>query len=169
VNFTGSERDVLQVRADLARSGRTVADLLGRPVEIGLQIENGFPHKGKLDYLAPTIDPLTGTIAARVTLQNSDHVLLRGSFVRVRIASPPRPTLLVPDAALGSDQGGRYLLVVNKENVVEQRNIQPGPLIGDMRVIEQGLTKDNRVVTGGIMRAILGQQVEPELRSAALK
>ena len=169
VNFTGSERDVLQVRADLARSGRTVADLIGLPVEIGLQIENGFPHTGKFDYVAPTIDPSTGTIAARATLQNSDRVLLPGAFVRVRIASRPQPTLLVPDAALGSDQGGRYLLVVNKENVVEQRNVQPGPLIGDMRVIEQGLTKDDRVVTGGIMRAIPGQKVEPELRSAALK
>ena len=87
----------------------------------------------------------------------------------MRIASRPQPALLVPDAALGSDQGGRYVLVVNKDNVVEQRNVQPGPLIGEMRVIEKGLTKDDRVVTGGIMRAIPGQKVEPELRSAALK
>jgi RND family efflux transporter MFP subunit len=166
-NFTASERDVLQVRADLARSGRTVADLLGMPVEIGLQTDIGFPHKGKLDYIAPTVDPSTGTIAARATLENADRLLLPGYFVRVRISARPQPVLLVPDAALGSDQGGRYLLVVKKDNVVEQRNVQPGQLIGDLRVIEQGVTKDDRVVIGGIMRAIPGQKVDPELRSAA--
>jgi RND family efflux transporter MFP subunit len=166
-NFTASERDVLQVRADLARAGRTVSDLLGMPVEIGLQTEVGFPHKGKLDYIAPTVDPSTGTIAARATLENADRLLLPGYFVRVRISARPEPALLVPDAALGSDQGGRYLLVVNKDNIVEQRTVQPGQLIGDLRVIEQGVTKDDRVVIGGIMRAIPGQKVDPELRSAA--
>ncbi len=166
-NFTASERDVLQVRADLARAGRTVSDLLGMPVEIGLQTETGFPHKGKLDYIAPTVDPSTGTIAARATLENADRLLLPGYFVRVRISARPEPALLVPDAALGSDQGGRYLLVVNKDNIVEQRTVQPGQLIGDLRVIEQGVTKADRVVIGGIMRAIPGQKVDPELRSAA--
>jgi RND family efflux transporter MFP subunit len=166
-NFTASERDVLQVRADLARAGRSVADLLGLPVEIGLQTESGYPHKGKLDYVAPTVDPSTGTLAARAILQNSDRLLLPGYFVRVRIAGSPEPSLLVSDVAIGSDQGGRYVLVVNKDNVVEQRKVDPGQLIGELRVIEKGLTKDDRVVIGGIMRAIPGQKVEPELRTLA--
>jgi RND family efflux transporter MFP subunit len=167
VNFTASERDVLQVRADLARAGRSVADLLGLPVEIGLQTESGYPHKGKLDYVAPTVDPSTGTLAARAILQNSDRLLLPGYFVRVRIAGSPEPSLLVSDVAIGSDQGGRYVLIVNKDNVVEQRKVDPGQLIGELRVIEKGLTKDDRVVIGGIMRAIPGQKVEPELRTLA--
>jgi RND family efflux transporter MFP subunit len=167
VNFTASERDVLQVRADLARAGRSVADLLGLPVEIGLQTESGYPHKGKLDYVAPTVDPSTGTLAARAILQNSDRLLLPGYFVRVRIAGSPEPSLLVSDVAIGSDQGGRYVLVVNKDNVVEQHKVDPGQLIGELRVIEKGLTKDDRVVIGGIMRAIPGQKVEPELRTLA--
>jgi RND family efflux transporter MFP subunit len=167
VNFTASERDVLQVRADLARAGRTTADLIGTPVEIGLQTENGYPHTGKLDYVAPTVDPATGTLAARAILANSDRVLLPGYFVRVRIASRPEPALLVSDTAIGSDQGGRYVLVVNKDNVVEQRKVEPGQLIGELRVIEKGLTKDDRIVIGGIMRAIPGQKVEPELRPLA--
>ena len=70
----------------------------------------------------------------------------------------------MPDVAIGSDQGGRYVLVVNKDNVVEQRRVEPGQLVGELRVIEKGLTKDDRVVVGGIMRAIPGQKVEPELR-----
>jgi RND family efflux transporter MFP subunit len=59
VNFNPSERDVLRARAELARTGRTTADLLGTPIEIGLQTESGYPHKGKLDYVAPTVDPST--------------------------------------------------------------------------------------------------------------
>jgi RND family efflux transporter MFP subunit len=167
VNFTASERDVLQVRASLARAGRTTTDLMGTPVEIGLQTESDYPHKGKLDYVAPTVDPSTGTLAARAILQNSDRVLLPGYFVRVRIPSRPESALLVSDVAIGSDQGGRYVLVVDKDNVVEQRKVDPGQLIGELRVIEKGLNKDDHVVVGGIMRAIPGQRVEPELRPLA--
>jgi RND family efflux transporter MFP subunit len=166
VDFNASERDVLQVRANLARTGRTTADLLGIPVEIGLQTESGYPHKGKLDYVAPTVNPSTGTLAGRASLQNADRALLPGYFVRVRVPSQPQPALLVPDIALGSDQGGRYVLVVNKDNVVEQRRVDPGQLVGDLRVIAKGLTKDDRVVVGGIMRAIPGQKVDAEQRSA---
>jgi RND family efflux transporter MFP subunit len=169
VNFTASERDVLQVRSLLAHSGRTTADLMGLPVEIGLQTEAGYMHKGKLDYIAPTVDPSTGTLAARAILDNADRSLLPGYFVRVRIASEPEPALLVPDVAIGSDQGGRYVLIVNKDNVVEQRRVDPGQLIGDLRVIRKGLTKDDRVVVGGIMRAIPGQKVKPEVQPLTAK
>ena len=163
VNFTASERDVLQVRDFLAREGRTTADLMGTTVEIGLQTEPGYKHKGKLDYIAPTVNPSTGTLAARAVLENADRTLLPGYFVRVRIASQPEPSLLVPDVSIGSDQGGRYVLIVNKDNVVEQRRVEPAQLIGELRVIRTGLTKDDRVVVGGIMRAIPGQKVAPEL------
>ncbi len=87
--------------------------------------------------------------------------------MRIRIPSKPQPALLVPDVALGSDQGGRYVLVVNKDNVVEQRKVEPGQLVGDLRVIEKGLTKDDRVVVGGIMRAIPGEKVDAEQQSAS--
>jgi RND family efflux transporter MFP subunit len=167
VNFTASERDVLQVRATLASRGETTAALLGIPVEIGLQNESGYPHHGKLDYIAPNVDPSTGTLAARATLDNANRTLLPGYFVRVRIPGKPQPGLLVPDVAIGSDQGGRYVLVVNKDNVVEQRKVEPGQLDGDLRVIESGLTKDDRVVVGGVMRAIPGQKVDAEERSAS--
>ena len=167
VNYNASERDVLEARARLAGTGRTTADLLGTPTEIELQTESGYPHKGKLDYVAPTVDPSTGTLAARAILENSERVLLPGYFVRVRIPFRPQAALLVSDVAIGSDQGGRYVLIVNKDNVVEQRKVEPGQLIGELRVIEQGLTKDDRVVIGGIMRAIPGQKVEPELRTLA--
>jgi len=167
VTFNASERDVLEVRANLAKTGRTTADLIGFPVEVALQTETDYPHQGKLDYVAPDVDPSTGTLAVRGTLSNADRALLPGYFVRIRIPSKPSPALLVPDIALGSDQAGRYVLVVNKDNVVEQRKIEARQLVGDLRVIDSGLTKDDRVVVGGIMRAIPGQKVDPELSTPA--
>jgi RND family efflux transporter MFP subunit len=169
VNFNASERDVLTIRENLAKTGRTTADLLGYPVEIGLQTDTGYPHQGKLDYVAPTVDPSTGTLAARAILDNPDRTLLPGFFVRVRIPGKPMPGLLVPDVAVGSDQGGRYVLVVNKDNVVEQRKVEAGQLVDDLRVIGEGLTKDDRVIVGGIMRAIPGQKVDAELSAPAAK
>jgi RND family efflux transporter MFP subunit len=166
VNFNASERDVLEVRAFLAREGRTTATLLGTPVEIGLQNEEGYPHPGKLDYVAPDVDPSTGTLAARAILDNANRTLLPGMFARIRIPGKPRPELLVPDIAIGSDQGGRYVLVVNKDNIVEQRKVEPGQPVGDLRVIDKGLAKDDRVVVGGIMQAITGQKVDAEPSSA---
>ena len=162
VNFNASERDVLKVREFLAGEGRTTATLLGTPVEVGLQTEEGYPHAGKLDYVAPDVDSSTGTLAARAILDNANRAMLPGFFVRIRIPGKPRPALLVPDIAIGSDQGGRYVLVVNKDNIVEQRKVTPGQLEGDLRVIDEGLAKDDRVVIGGIMQAIPGQKVDAE-------
>jgi hypothetical protein len=102
-------------------------------------------------------------------LQNADRALLPGYFVRVRVPSRPQPALLVPDIALGADQGGRYVLVVNKDSVVEQRRVEARQLVGELRVIEKGLNKDDRVVVGGIMRAIPGQKVDAELRESAAR
>jgi RND family efflux transporter MFP subunit len=166
VNFNASERDVLRVRANLARRGLTTADIIGLPVEVGLQNEEGYPHKGKLDYVAPTVNASTGTLAVRANLPNENRALLPGFFVRVRVPSEPEPALLVPDVALGSDQGGRYVLVVNKDGVVEQRKVEAGPLVGAMRVIDKGLTKDDQVVVGGIMNAIPGQKVDAQVKTA---
>jgi RND family efflux transporter MFP subunit len=168
VNFTASERDVLQVRAALASRGETTASLIGIPVDVGLQTEDGYPHAGKLDYVAPTVNASTGTLAGRAVFDNPGRALLPGYFVRVRIASRRQEQrLLVPDIALGSDQGGPYVLVVNHDNVVEQRKVEIGQVVGELRVIESGLGKDDRVVVGGLMRAIPGQKVDVEQRSAS--
>lgn len=168
VNFTASERDVLEVRAALASRGETTASLIGIPVEVGLQTDEGYPYKGKLDYVAPTVNASTGTLAARAVFDNPDRALLPGYFVRVRIASrEQQPALLVPNVALGSDHGGAYVFVVNHDNVVEQRKVDAGQVVGDLRVIESGLGKDDRVIIGGIMRAIPGEKVDAEQRAAS--
>jgi RND family efflux transporter MFP subunit len=163
-----SERDVLSLRQEIARRGMDRDDLMQVPVEIGLQSETGYPHKGRFNYAAPMVNASTGTLAARAIFDNKDRSLLPGYFVRVRIpVSDQADALLVPDAALGSDQGGRYLLVVNKDNVVEHRNVKTGPLIDGMRVIDDGLKADDSVVVAGVLRAIPGQKVDPQVQAAA--
>ena len=163
VNFNVNERDVLWIRDEARRRGMTANDLRQLPVEIGLQTEQGYPHKGNLDYVSPTVNQATGTLAVRGVLPNADRVLLPGYFVRVRVPfEEQKSALLVPDAALGSDQAGRYVLVVNSENIVEQRKVTTGPLQGNLRVIESGLKPDDRVVTAGLLRAIPGQKVDPQ-------
>jgi RND family efflux transporter MFP subunit len=166
VNFNVNEQDVLRIRAEARRRGMTADDLRQLPVEVGLQTETGFPHQGKLDYAAATLNQSTGTLPVRGVLPNSDRALLPGFFVRVRVPiDQERNALLVPDVALGADQAGRYLLVVNGENVVEQRKVRVGPLQeGGLRVIEEGLKADDRVVTAGLLRAIPGQKVDPQLK-----
>jgi RND family efflux transporter MFP subunit len=165
VNFNVNEQDVLKIREEARRRGMTVDEIRQLPVEVGLQTESGFPHKGKLDYISPTLNQSTGTLAVRGVLPNADRALLPGFFVRVRVPfDEQKNALLVPDVALGSDQAGRYVLVVNGENVVEQRKVQTGQLEGDLRVIESGLKADDRVVTAGLLRAIPGQKVDPQVK-----
>ncbi len=162
VNFNVSEQDVLRIRAEIRKRGLTPEDLKKVPVEVGLQTEDGYPHVGHLDYASPTVDPSTGTLAARAILDNPERVMLPGLFVRVRVPTEKEENaLLVPDAALGTDQSGRYLLVVNKDNVVEQHNVAIGAREGTLRVIEKGLKPDDRVVVAGLLRAVPGQKVDP--------
>jgi len=165
VNFNVNEQDVLRIRAEAKRKGLTTADLKQTPVEVGLQSEDGYPHQGKLDYAAPTINQSTGTLAVRGVIPNADRVLVPGYFVRVRVpVDKEQDALLVPDTALGSDQSGRYLLVVTPENVVEQRKVQTGPLDNGLRVIDSGLKGDDRVVIAGMSRVIPGEKVDPQLQ-----
>jgi RND family efflux transporter MFP subunit len=165
VNFNVNEQDVLRIREDARRRGMTVNELRQLPIEVGLQTETGYPHKGKLDYVSPNVNQSTGTLAVRGILPNPDRALLPGFFVRIRVPfDEQNNALLVPDTALGADQAGRYVLVVNADNVVEQRKVQIGSLDGGLRVIETGLKGDDRVVVAGLLRAIPGQKVDPQLQ-----
>ena len=171
VNFNVSEDDVIRIREDMRRRNLTPQDLKKIPIEVGLQTEQGYPHKGMLDYAAPSINASTGTLAVRGILENADRALLPGNFVRVRVPtiSSLENALLVPETALGTDQGGRYLLVVGKDDVAEQREVEVGPLDGTERVIMKGLAADDRVIVEGLLRAIPGEKVEPHTASTAAK
>jgi RND family efflux transporter MFP subunit len=163
VNFNVGEQEVLRMREEIKRQGLSPQDLKKIPVEVGLQSEEGYPHKGTLDYAAPSVSQATGTLAVRAILSNPNRTLLPGYFVRVRVPYERQSALLVPEVALGSDQSGRYVLTIGKDNVVEQRKVTIGPTIGDLRVIETGLKPDDQVVIDGILRAIPGTKVNPEI------
>jgi RND family efflux transporter MFP subunit len=170
VNFNISEQDIERIRARMASQGKTAADLKQVPVEVGIQTEKGYPHKGFFNYASPIVNQSTGTLAVRGIVENAGRTLLPGSFVRVRIpVQKPSDALLVTDRALGNDQGERYVLVVNAKNIVEQRKVEPGALVGGLRVIEAGLKPTDRVIVGGVLRAIPGQKVDPELQTAGVR
>lgn len=160
-----SEQEVLQIRANLDQRRLNLAELTKVPVDISLENGTGFPYHGTIEYVGPGIDPSTGTLLVRGILRNPNRTLLPGIFVRIRLPRrlSAQQALLVPNRALGEDQGGRYLLVVNKDDVVEQRYVQLGEVIGTQRVITSGLGPDDLVVVGELWRASPGTKVKPRL------
>lgn len=166
VNFTISERDVQTIRASMAEHGITTKDIVNKvPVEVALQTDQGFPYKGVIDYIAPEVDPSTGTLALRGVLENKDYRLLPGYYVRVRVPLRPIDALLVPEVAIGSDQSGRYVLVVDAEDVVQQRGVTLGESFGPLRVVKTGLNPQDLVVVNGLLQATPGQKVQPEMQA----
>ncbi len=165
--FSLSENQVLNIKEALAKEGRTirsvVENMVNIPVEIGLQTETGYPHKGKLDYISPQVDPSTGTLTVRAIFDNKDLSLLPGLFARVRLPlGPAEPAILVNDNAIGTNQSGAYVLTVNKDNVVAQAQIAMGQLQDKgLRAVNSGLSGADRVVINGLQRAIPGSKVSP--------
>ena len=160
-----SSQQALQIRANLDQRRLTLNDLHRVPIDAALADETGFPHHGTIEYVAPAIDQATGTLLVRGILRNPDRTLLPGMFVKIRLpmGKVVQSALLVPDRALQEDQGGRYLLVVTPDNIVQQRYVQLGELIGDLRVITTGLKPDDRVVVGELWQAAPGTKVTPRL------
>jgi RND family efflux transporter MFP subunit len=160
--FNIDERSVLRIRQLQRDRGAPNYRERPVPVSIGLQTEQDFPHSGQIDFVATGIDPNTGTLQVRAIFANTNGSLLPGAFVRIRIPIGERDgTLLVPQLALGTNQAGRYVLIVGDEGVVEQRTVTTGPREGQMQVVESGLTADDWVVVNGIQRARPGARVTP--------
>jgi membrane fusion protein, multidrug efflux system len=165
VYFTASEPQILAIRRNLAKRGQTLrtTDLAEIPVEIGLQDEDGYPHKGHMDYVSPQLDASTGTLTGRALFDNADHALLPGLFVRVRIPiARQEKALLTRNDAIGTSQEGDYVLVVGADNVVQRKVVKTGQRQGQLRIIESGLDPSDWVVTEGTQRAFAGAKVEPQ-------
>lgn len=160
--FNLSELDLLPIMRWLTKQKGWSGKPSGKyPVEMGLADEKGYPHKGYFDFADTKVDSSTGTIQCRGIFANPDGLLMGGMFVRVRVPVERRSVFLVPDVAVQFDQGGKYLLLVNDENVVEQRRIKTGEEVDRMRVIEEGVTSKDRVLVGGWQRARPGFKVNP--------
>jgi membrane fusion protein (multidrug efflux system) len=135
------------------------------PLFLGLANEDGYPREGVLDFAESNVDPGTGTLQLRGVFANpgSAPVLVPGLFARLRLPIDRREkALLVTERAIGADQSGRFLLVVNSKNVVEKRPIRMGQLVDGLRVIEEGVQPGELVVVNGLQRARPGGKIDPE-------
>ncbi len=163
VNFSASEPVVQRIQTALRARGLLLSQIHDIPVYVALQTETGFPHTGSIDYIAPTVDADSGTLSVRALMPNTDYSLLPGMFVRVRVPlGLDKNAILVPDTAVGSDQGGAYLLVVDDQDVVQEKPVKTGSLFGSLRVIESGIAPTDKVVVNGLQLAIPGEKVVPQ-------
>ena len=165
VYFNLSEPQVLAITESNAKAGlpfRTTG-LSSIPVDIGLQGEEGYPHKGHMDYADPQINQSTGTLTARALFDNKDQRLLPGLFARVRTpVGHLDKAVLTRNDAIGTSQEGSYVLVVGPDSVVQRKIVKTGDREGQLRIIESGLDPGDWVVTEGIQRAFPGAKVEPQ-------
>jgi RND family efflux transporter MFP subunit len=138
------------------------------PVEIGLPNEEGFPHRGVIDFLDNKVDRSTGTICVRGVFDNAKRYLTPGLFVRVRVPfGKPHKALLVSERAIVSEQRQKYLWTVGQDNKVQRRDVKLGAIQklatiqNEMRVIESGIEAGDLVVVKGIQRVRPGTPVQP--------
>lgn len=135
--------------------------------ELALATDEGFPHKGVIDFVDNRLDPNTGTIQLRAVLENpkpdkGQRVLQPGFFARVRVSGgEDYEALLVDDKAVGADHASRTVFVVNDQNIVQQKVVQVGPVIEGMRVIKSGLLATDRVIVNGQGKVRQGMPVQP--------
>jgi multidrug efflux system membrane fusion protein len=144
---------------DLDRLGEYRAKTI--PAEVTIPDQDGKRYEGTLTFLDNTVDRNTGTIVARATIANPDHSLLPGEFVHVRLHVDDRPgTLLVPQAALGSSQLGKYVYVADNGRA-QQRMVSIGATYGDRVVITKGVSVDDAVIVGNLQKIAPGAPVRP--------
>jgi len=155
--FDADEKSLLRYR-QITGHGQNPSSLA---CEVALAGEDGFPHKGHVDFFDNKVDPKTGTIRMRAILKNPGRILVPGMFAKARVpAGPPVETLLIPAVAIGSDQGNKFVLIVNKDSIVESRPIKADRIHGLMRAVTEGLTPQDRVIINGLMMARRGSKVE---------
>jgi RND family efflux transporter MFP subunit len=165
--FTFDEGSYLRYQRFAGASGNIASANSGIPVTLKLIDEDDFSHTGRMDFVDNVIDKSSGTIRGRAVFANADGRFTPGMFGRIRVpGSLPHTTLLVPDAALGTEQSRKYVLVVDGSNTVRLKYVTPAQLDGGLRVIKDGLAANDRVIVNGLMRARPGAKVAPEEEAA---
>jgi RND family efflux transporter MFP subunit len=133
------------------------------PVNLALEGEEGYPHKGVIDFADNRVNPSTGTIQVRGVLPNDKRILDAGMRARVRVpVSDPHKALMVTERAVGTDQGRKFVYVVNDQNVVERPDVKLGRLSDGLQVVREGLKPEDWVIVNGIQRVRDGAKVEPK-------
>ena len=147
---------------ELARqSGGQTRD--ASPVYLGLSSEDGNPHLGQLDFLDNQVNPQTGTIRGRAVFDNRDGRFTPGLYARLKlVGSGQYDAALIQDAAVGTDLGKKFVLVLDKDNAVQYRAIELGPKLEGLRIVRKGLAKGEKIVVNGLQRAFPGSTVDPQ-------
>jgi RND family efflux transporter MFP subunit len=165
--FTFDEGALLRYQR-LATGRGEVAGLGGIPVRLKLLDETDFVHPGRVDFVDNVIDRASGTIRGRAQLSNADGLFTPGMFARVQVpASAPYQALMLPDAAVATEQARRFVYVIDQDNIARLRYVTLGQVVDDLRVIKDGLADSDRVVINGLMRVRQGQKVTPEEQPAS--
>jgi len=167
LEFTFDEASLLRYQR-IANGGKSDATGLGgTAVRLRLLDETEFSHYGRMDFVDNAIDRATGTIRGRAQFSNADGLFTPGMFARVQVpGSAPYQALMVPDAAVGTEQVRKFIYVVDRDNIARQRFVTLGQVVDDMRVIKEGVAADDIVIVNGLMRVRAGQKVTPEEQQA---
>jgi RND family efflux transporter MFP subunit len=166
--FTLDEASYLRYARSNKENGNAPDRGLTVPVKLKLIDEQSYSHEGRLDFVDNAIDRSSSTIRARAVFANPSATFTPGMFARVEMAvAPPKNVMLVPDTAIGTEQTGKFVLVVDAENVARPKQVTLGPLVDGLRVITDGLTRDDDVIINGLMRARPGVKVTPQRSSTA--
>jgi RND family efflux transporter MFP subunit len=162
--FDVDEHTVLRVM-QLIRQGKAKSARDGEaPLWLGLANEEGFPHRGTIDFVDNQVNPKTGTLRLRGVFPNADEALSPGYFARVRARIGfPHQAVLVSDRAVDSDQGQKVVYVVEDDNRVVSRPVRLGGLHEGLREVTEGLKPGEQVVVNGLQQVRPGMTVEPEL------
>jgi RND family efflux transporter MFP subunit len=167
IRFEFSFDEASYLRLVRINEGGAAGRAMSAPVMLKLIDEPKFLHKGTMDFLDNVIDRSSGTIRGRAQFANPDNIFAPGMFARIELASSaPYEALLVPDAAIGTEQARKYVLVVGDGNVAAAKYVTLGQVIDGMRVIKSGLAATDAVIVEGLMRARPGQKVTPQEAAA---
>ena len=160
VYFDVDERTYLRSLA-AGRANATPHGAQAAKVMVALLTDKTYSRPGRVDFLSNTSDRSTGTVRVRAVVNNPDGQLTPGLFAKVKLETgAPQARVLISDQSIGTDQGSRYVLVVDKDNKTEYRPIELGSVVDGLRVIEQGLQPGERIVVKGLVRP--GMQVTPQ-------
>lgn len=156
-----NELDLIKIRKVARKQGINPTDINKIEIDVGMQSDVGFPHKGTLNFVNTGLNASTGTMELRALLPNAHLDLLPGLFVQVRIPiSEPTPRLTVPDAAVQYDQIGAYLYIVDKNNIVQTKRVVLGGLEQGIRAINKGISADDNIIVSGIQNATPNHPVQ---------
>ena len=164
--FDSDEQTYLRYAGRARDSGGTNWRTARLPVFLGLANESGFPHEGRLDFVDNQVNPETGTIRTRAVFSNRSRALTPGLFARVKLVGTKQDTVtLVRDAAIGTDQDRKFVLVVGPGDTLAYRPVAPGRVSDGLRIINSGLEPGERVVVNGLMRVRPGMKVTPKVEA----